>query len=364
MNPHLSADRPPLWPGTLRLPERPPKLIYLDLNHWIELSKAHSGHPDGIKHSPILDECLKSVGDGRAIFPLSEFIYTEISKIRNYQQRNDLRNVIEDLCQYKVVTALTIVVQHEIQAAPDEILGPYPGLVNTTDYLDWGVNRAFGKRGDLRVETHEGHDITDKVRMSYPGGPEAFDAFSSGAQLELNRKVIDGPTLQEEPELKEFGWNPEAVVETYERQAADEVSQARRFDDDPRWRRGRPRDVIAARVLMFDIGDILAEGLEARGPGTEDKFYSSHPVKFRAIIGSMPSFDVGVTLKASLHRDARHSWTNNDIFDIRALALTIPYCDVVVTDRSMHSHVMRQKLPERYNTLVICKLTDLPELLV
>ena len=363
MKPDLGAIAPPLWPSTLRLPDRPPKLIYLDLNHWIQLSKARAGHPDGIRQLPILDECLKAVRDGRAIFPLSEFIYTEISKIRNYRRRNDLREVIEGLCQYEVVTALTIVVTHEIQAVLDEILGPYPGLVNATDYLDWGVDRAFGKRGGLKVETHEGHDITEEFRQSFPGGPEAFDALSSRAQLELNRKVIDGPTVQEEPELKEFGWNPEAIIQTYERQAADEISQVRRFDADPRWRRGRIRDAIAARVLIFDIGDILAKGLAARGPGAEDRFYSLDSVEFRTIVGAMPSFDVSVTLKASLHRDAKHNWTNNDIFDIRALALTIPYCDVVATDRSMHSHVMRHKLPERYKTVVIYKLTDLPELL-
>ena len=75
----------------------------------------------------------------------------------------------------------------------------------------------------------------------------------------------------------------------------------------------------------------------------------------------MPSFDVSVTLKSSLHRDANHEWTNNDIFDIRALSLTIPYCDVVVTDNAMCSHVMRHNLPQRYATIVISKLTELPD---
>ena len=37
------VDVPYLWPSTLALPERPPKLIYLDLNHWIELANALCG---------------------------------------------------------------------------------------------------------------------------------------------------------------------------------------------------------------------------------------------------------------------------------------------------------------------------------
>ena len=66
-----------------------------------------------------------------------------------------------------------------------------------------------------------------------------------------------------------------------------------------------------------------------------------------------------MTLKTSLHRDPNHKWTNNDNYDIRALALAIPYCDVVVTDRAMWSHVTHHKLPERYDTAVISRLAEL-----
>jgi len=36
-----------VWPQTLRLPPRPLKLVYLDLNHWVALAKAMAGHSDG-----------------------------------------------------------------------------------------------------------------------------------------------------------------------------------------------------------------------------------------------------------------------------------------------------------------------------
>ena len=73
----------------------------------------------------------------------------------------------------------------------------------------------------------------------------------------------------------------------------------------------------------------------------------------------MPSLDVSVTLKESLHRDPTHKWTNNDVHDIKSLALATPYCDVVVTDREMKSHAVRKKLPERYNTVVLADLSEL-----
>ena len=65
------------------------------------------------------------------------------------------------------------------------------------------------------------------------------------------------------------------------------------------------------------------------------------------------------TLKTSLHRDPNHKWTNNDFYDIGALALTIPYCDAVLTDRSMKSHVDRHNLSQQYGTAVLSRLDDL-----
>ena len=300
----------PLWPATLRLPARPPRLIYLDLNHWIELSKAHSGHQDGKKHRSILDACLKAVRNGKAVFPLSESIYAEIAKITSHRQLRDLREVVEQVCQYIVVTSLTVVVTHEIEAVLDQAVGPNPMPLNTTNYLDWGVSRAFGRAGDIRVKSASGDDVTEQFRRTYPSGPEAFDTALLNAQLELNRKVIEGPSLQEEPGLRALGWSPEVIVQGYERKASDELAQVRRFDDDPTWRLGRTRDVITAREVLIEVGDIFAEGFAARGPGAIDHFFAAKPDDLRSFYRAMPSLDVAVTLKTSLHRDPNHKWTN------------------------------------------------------
>ena len=264
------------------------------------------------------------------------------------------------MCQYKVVTALSVVATHEIESALDQVLGPSPVPINTTDYLDWGVDRAFGRAGDFRIQSTSGEDVTEEFRRNYPQGPRAFDGIILDAQLELNRRVIEGPTPQEEPLLRKQGWRPEVIVQASERSASAERAQAQRLDDDPNWRLGRIRDLITAREAIVEVGDIFAEGFVRRGPGAADQFFATNADDLRAVYGGMPSFDVAVTLKISLHRDSNHKWTNNDIFDIRALALTVPYCDVVVTDRSMWSHVTRHKLPERYDTVVISHLADLP----
>lgn len=359
-SPHLE-ETPPSRPVTLSVPAGPPCLIYLDMNHWIELAKVHSGRLDNKTNRDTLDACINAVSDGKAVFPLSIYIYTEIAKINNYRQRYDLRKAIEQVCRFFVVTCPTVVATHEIEALLDQTVGPNPSPLNTTNYLDWGVSRAFGKAGDLRIQSINGEDITESVRQKWPLGPEVFDNILFNAQLELNRKVIDGPSPGQEPDLKSLGWNPQNITQGFERKASDEIAQVQRFDEHPTYRVRQTRDVISARTILNEVWDIFDEGFAAREPSLIDRFFAVGTDDFRSLVRGTPSLDVEVTLKTSLHRDFNHKWTNNDIYDIKALALTIPYCDVVVTDRSMWSHVTRHKLPQRYNTVVFSRLEELQD---
>lgn len=64
-------------------------------------------------------------------------------------------------------------------------------------------------------------------------------------------------------------------------------------------------------------------------------------------------------MKTSYHRDPNHRWTVNDIHDIDALGLTIPYCDVVATDRAAAGHANQSGLADRFGTAVVSRLDDL-----
>lgn len=355
------VDVPYEWPHTLRQAPRPPKLVYLDLNHWISLAKAWKGHRDGKDHEEVLSACLEAVQAGRAVFPISDTIHIEVSKIRAHRQRRDLREVIERVSRFAVVTSRSVVFTHEIESLLDRLVGPNPLPINTMDYLDWGVARAFGAVGGFTVQSPDGEDITAGVRSSHPAGPHQFDLLLAQAELELNHQVLEGPSPDEESELRKLGWNPTKTIEVVERRAAQEVEQVVRFDSDPKWRRGRIRDVIAAREVLIEVNDALFRGISERGAALEDIF--PRPEEARRAFDSMPSFDVAVSLKTEYHRDPMHRWTPNDIHDIDALGSTLPYCDIVVTDRAVAANAERAKLPERLQTVVLSSLTDLPQIM-
>lgn len=63
------------------------------------------------------------------------------------------------------------------------------------------------------------------------------------------------------------------------------------------------------------------------------------------------------------HRDGHHRWTANDINDLDALGSTLPYCDVVITDKAAAEHATRTGLAGRLSTAVLHRLDDLLPLL-
>lgn len=351
------------WPATLQRPAGV-RIVYLDLNHWVAVAKALSGHPDSYGHRSLVRDLFRSVEQGRSVFPISYTIYAEMLKIGDRRRRSDLRNAIECLGKFFVVTSRYVIATHEIEALLDNFVGPNPEPVNSVDYLDWGIFRALGMNGAIRVLNDQEEDVTSVVRGQYPDGPDGFDRVLVEGILDLNRRILDGPTLKEEAQLRRHGYRPEMVLKHFDDEAVGEHNLARLIDKDPGWRKGRLRDVVSAREMFFQINNIVAAAAAARGLGTLDHLVGrlhGHDERRRAF-DAMPSFDASVSLKTAIHRNAQHRWKNNHVYDIHALTCTLPYCDVVVTDREMASLVRRGKLDRRFGTTVLHDLMGLADL--
>lgn len=347
-----------IWPRTLRMPTRPPKLVYLDLNHWINLARTYSGDCAEETDKDILDFCFKSVEEKVAVFPLSLDTYIELQKTGDYQKRRNLREVIERISQYVVVLPRHVIAAHENEAVLDQIIGSNPEPINSMNYLDHGACRAAGLVGGIRVMSGNDEDITEEFRRSYVGGPEAFDKKVFEELLEFERRMIEGPPPEEEPDFRDMGYDPQKILDQYEWEAKHENELVRLLDKEPVWRCGRLRDVVSARELYSHINSTFKRGCDARGACSLDEIFPSIR-DIREAFDSMPSFDVSVTLKTLLHKDAKHHWNNNDIHDLHALAVTLPYCDIVITDRAMASRAMQSGLADRLNTVVLSCLSDL-----
>jgi hypothetical protein len=73
----------------------------------------------------------------------------------------------------------------------------------------------------------------------------------------------------------------------------------------------------------------------------------------------MPSSEVAIELKTAWHRNPAKTWAANDVHDIDALALAVPYCDIVVTEKACHHVLKNAGIDKRMHTLLLRDLRDL-----
>jgi hypothetical protein len=102
------SDVPYIWPPRLYRPSYDHKLVYLDLNHWIYLAKAATGHSDGPKHEPALAALREAKASGKFLFVLSGTHYMEMEGIKSPRQRRDITDVIEELTGFRTLASRAV----------------------------------------------------------------------------------------------------------------------------------------------------------------------------------------------------------------------------------------------------------------
>jgi hypothetical protein len=349
VTPPVDDAAPLVWPRALLQPPRPPRLVYLDLNHWIPLAQAATGHAQGAGYREALDACRTAKATGAALFPLSATHYIEMYNIKDPRQRRDIAAVMEELSGFATLVSRSVVMVAEVRAVLDAVVGR-EASTDTVDLLGFGWGPAFGKRGGLRMRDADGRDVTHQLSA-------ALTAALAKADLQLERAFLAGPPDEELPALLEQGYDALAAIKVAQQRAQREEELRVKLDADPRWRRGRLRDVVAARELRHELFDIVEAALRRRGLAWGDVLGDRESL--RRFMGAMPSTDVAIALKIKRHRDATLGWIANDINDIDALSLAVPYCDLVVTEKFAHHLLTTSRVAERMNTVVMRSMSEL-----
>jgi hypothetical protein len=245
----------------------------------------------------------------------------------------------------------------EIEAVLDEFVGLREQPYEPLPLLGFGP--SLGLVGGLRIRDESGEDKTAEVRATWKDGPEGFDRKMLEMNVYLEREMLRGPADEQVEELRAEGWDPDVARRMASERAAAEQAQAANLDADPRWRRGRLRDVVSARHLLIDLNTPTTKAFAARGVATTDFVTDRHVP--RRFIDSMPSSDVYVTLVVAAHRNPQRPWTANDMFDMGAASTAVAYCDIVVCDSHVCNALRAAKLEERAQVVVLDNLNDLAE---
>jgi len=349
-----------VWPPLLLLPPPDVTVVYLDLNHWIGLAKARTGHRDAGPYGDLLEAARARRSQGSVTFVLSGQHYMEMSLIRSPRQRGDVAAVMEELSNFATLLCRPVVMRLELEAALDAATRTETTPFVPLPILGSGFGHAFGKRGRVEIRHKDGVPA-ETIRRDWPGGADRYDATLATVHLVTERHMLAGPQDDELEALAAHGFVPRAAQLGQEKRAQQEREQATRFDAFPSLRKGRTRDAVSARYMVIELFDMLSESLAIRGRTLDDVW--SDIDSARRLVDSMPSGDVHVSLQTAAHRNPQTRWTPNDYFDIDALSLAVPYCNIVVTERHRCHALQAEGCPQRLDTVVIASPDELTILL-
>src|ERR1700694_3243100 len=93
------------------------KVIYVDQNHWIELSRATHGRASRTETLSVLETLREARASGQASFPLSLAHYFETLKMQTPDRRDRLATFMLELSGGMTVASIEVVVRHEAEMA-------------------------------------------------------------------------------------------------------------------------------------------------------------------------------------------------------------------------------------------------------
>ena len=342
-----------IWPPGLSLPPRPPRLVYLDMLAFINLAKVAIGTgtaPAG--YDDLLAACRRARADGHALFPLSSTHIMEIYEIGKIEQRRAVAAVMEELSGFQSILGRPQILELEVEAALNELPNVKIAAATPIPLIGPTVLHAFGQQGGLRFEGAEATESAwwaDKLcrDMNIDPGDDAMATLNRW----VLRQLVAGPEDHDDPELRSLGYTLGPWRKMLEQRAEQERYLVGQLDSDPQLRRGRLRDVVNAREMTIELEEPLAKATTAMGT-TIGQLVDGDRAKLRDFSDGMPSTRVAASMKERYHRDSRHDWTTNDIQDIDALAIALPYLDAILTDKAARNNVDQAKELRLFGTFL------------
>ena len=304
-------------------------VLYIDLNHWINLAKARKNGDF------TLEQRLKELVDSnKVVIPVSSVHIMEACAIRKDQQRQDLATMLRSLSRGFVLRDLENVRYIEMESR----IGNHYGIPMPQDIrpfvLTKGYLRAFG---EPKIEFSPWREV-DPVK-------------SAEAEREFLRILDDEQSL-------------DLILSEYVPKLAKESADAKLI------RLGHNNARLAAKNKNLNevekdcILELTKEFAKLAVKVANDLKLSkdllkSNPLKHfctKEYMVSVPTVNVWSKLSLYLSRCITEDVTVNHLYDMGHLAVALPYCDIVVADSEMAHLLTFRKLNDTYGTVVYSSL--------
>jgi hypothetical protein len=330
-----------------------PRTVYLDINHWYALGEAMAGHPRKLEHVGVLRQLTQQVEQGRITIPLSAVNYMELSENPRDHHREEAAEVMTLLARFSTITSTKKIVDEELALALNRMFGR-PAFPVRVEKFGFGAN--FALTGEMKQFVLTGGSEESRKELEARLG-------MSIADLETRVNAISEYELLKQPPKAYWesipGYDPYAARRVADRELAsfNVMVNTLRTDADIR---ARPLDAICARQFYYEIEDNYVQALLNAGYSMDRPPPLKGKEALTTFLMSMPSRRVATMLQYHYLKDQQKEWKINDLRDNAALAITIPYCDVVATDSEVWDvAVNRAHLDKEFDTAIFRSLTDL-----
>jgi hypothetical protein len=302
---------------------------------------------------------LRDASRAGVAFPLSATHYMESLRVTSSQRRTDVARVMSEISHCGTLRSRHALMRHQFLCAMHKAFGHPAFMPLKPEPLGVGVHWAFkGEQHRLNVHGPNGAIVSCPELFLW----ESLCRAMQWAEVQF----LAGPHDNQIELLRQrYGYRPESTDEVSANRLEWEQIHVDLLASNHAISREELRVRVEAREAVHEHLDRINEyhlpfgkliGSIAAVPGNARE-------RFIAFIDSIPSARLAVDLKVELIRNQSNTWTVNDLHDIDALSLAIPYCHVVVGDKATVDAVRRSGGDVRNRTTVISKLVDLLDFL-
>jgi hypothetical protein len=320
------------------------KIVYLDQNKWIELSRTHYGRGDR-SLSPVIDFLKRSRELRLACFPLSLTHYMETHKHRDPDARSRLAKFMLGLSGGQTLIDLGHITRFELENA---LFRLFPHRVRADqipqlNLLGWGVFHSAGKG-------------SKGMKLSGPSLERIPRKLSSELELTatllMEQALLSGvmPFTKEEAPRAPDSDAPQRFRDHLEHLKIRVGSLGRDL---------RERTLYA--ISMVDILEPLNDALEKYNISREE-FEALGIAGFCSLLDNMPTRRVDIHIQRQWAKNPSLKSRLSDLNDMGILAPASIYCDVLVTEKQFADLVQRDGF--QCNARILTDLHKLPEVLV
>ncbi len=329
--------------------DRSMAIIYLDQYVYIELLRCYNGlSPQYPKYAKIYQGLIESSNDGTNKFPISFAHWHETLKRNKLSSRKELLKFMLDLSKINTIRPWTQVINDEVRNAIRKSLG-----LKTENLSDFVFGDEFlhiiGTKLELEVKSIDPNKENKKeekeikeniIRDVYKNSEVLSDHF---CKEEIYKELVDS-FIQKNNELTH-------KLEIYRKKDFSHPDKNKRKNiSDERFFNDIIMDPFnkAATEFKLDSQKYTQQILSSRESATN----------FLKLIPTAYVFHV---LNEACNLNSSRPIEPNDFWDIATLAISVPYCDVVVTEREWANILNQKKIGELYNTKIVHKIEDLSE---